>query len=292
MEVEIEGGTNTSWSLSYEYADQVLLPALEERFGVRVERRLQRRGWSLGGSGCLWVKIHPVKTGASLIPRSLDRDLSDPRNFEVASVEVSLIVPLRLQDPLQTALANDISSILSPAEIKFKVVEDSGHPLRIYLLLVATSPTGLRWGVDRLHTSSKKSHNSDTIAATLSRQAVKQLVWEVNAKGEVDVNLQDQLVCFQALAAGRSSIVRHGAGDEDLDEATSALGALRIGNDAEGSMDMGQPFGHGSMHTRTARWVAARLLPGVQFFKGGDIVEGAGVKFAEDSTGGRGKAHG
>src|SRR4051812_6006873 len=35
--VEIHGGTNVSFSLSYEYLDQVLLPALHTDFGIRVD---------------------------------------------------------------------------------------------------------------------------------------------------------------------------------------------------------------------------------------------------------------
>ena len=43
----IQGGTNVSYSLSYEYLDQVLLPSLE-RFGINVDRKLESRGWSQG----------------------------------------------------------------------------------------------------------------------------------------------------------------------------------------------------------------------------------------------------
>ena len=32
------------------------------------------------------------------------------------------------------------------------------------------------------------------------------------------------------------------------------------------------------------RWVAAKMLPGVRFFNGGDVVDGAGVKCGEESA--------
>lgn len=259
--------------------DQLLLPALEEKFGLRVERELRRRGWGHGPRGNVWVKVSPLAKGLSLIPLPEKRDLSDPRSFVVESVDVNLVVPVGLQVPLQTALARDLSSAFPAAEIHFKVVEDSGHPARAYLLLVAKSPTGLRWGRDILHESSKKPFKPDTVAANLSRQAVKQLSQELESRGEVDVYLQDQLVCFQALAAGSTSVVRHDRGT-DVDDATSALGALEVGSGAAETHDA--PFGPGSLHTKTVRWIAVKLLPGVRFLKNGDVVEGARVKFGEE----------
>ncbi|SPN99848.1 related to RNA-3`-phosphate cyclase 1 [Cephalotrichum gorgonifer] len=295
VEVEIHGGTNTSWSLNYEYMDLVLLPTLEARFGVRVERELRRRGWSQGpaASGCVWVKVYPVRKGESITPLQLpiplgkERDTRGPRDhFEVESVDVALVVPLRLLEPLQTALARDIAGVFPSApEIDFRVVEDSGHQARIYVLLVAKSPTGLRWGRDVLHSPPKgSSANPTSMADALSRLAVKQLVEEVDSRGAVDVYLQDQLVCFQALAAGRSSFARHGdgrGGGVDVDGVAGAPGPTPdIEGDGLRREKTHEPFGHGSMHTKTARWVAAQLLPGVQFFNKGDVVEGAGIRFA------------
>ncbi len=68
--LEISGGTNVSFSLSYEYLDQVLLPSLETWFGIRVERVLVSRGWSTGGwnpggsasRGLIRFTIHPLPT--------------------------------------------------------------------------------------------------------------------------------------------------------------------------------------------------------------------------------------
>lgn len=291
VEVEIEGGTNTSFSLSYEYMDQVLMPALEGAFGVKVERELRGRGWSQGPEcrGCVWVRITPLNRGSSLLPLPLPVPPSpeDPRDFEVAHVIVSLVVPIRLLEPLQTALVGDIAAAFPAAEVDLKISEDSGHPARIYVLLVAESHTGLRWGRDILHSTNKRSPGDPAaVAASLSRLAVRQLAREVENGGRVDEYLQDQLVCFQALAAGRTSFVRH---DRDgLDDAPGALetdGVYGMGTGGGMRRDgTDQPFGHGSLHTKTARWVAGRLLPGVRFFNGGDVVEGAGVKFGEKST--------
>lgn len=81
VELEISGGTNVSFSLSFEYLDQVLLPTLEDRFSIRVERRLIRRGWSLGpqSRGKIWIKLFPLKAGQSLRFKAPER----PQAYEV-----------------------------------------------------------------------------------------------------------------------------------------------------------------------------------------------------------------
>ena len=68
VELSISGGSNVSFSLSFEYLDQVLLPTLEERFGIHVERALERRGWSLGpqSRSQIRLKFHPLKIGQTL----------------------------------------------------------------------------------------------------------------------------------------------------------------------------------------------------------------------------------
>ncbi len=38
-----------------------------------------------------------------------------------------------------------------------------------------------------------------------------------------------------------------------------------------------EPFGQGTMHTATARWVAAQVLPAVRWFAKGTVCEGAGL---------------
>ena len=68
INLHIDGGTNVDWSLSYEYFDQILVPTMEERCGIKIERRLDVRGWSLGPSsrGSIILKIHPVPKGQTL----------------------------------------------------------------------------------------------------------------------------------------------------------------------------------------------------------------------------------
>ena len=70
------------------------------------------------------------------------------------------------------------------------------------------------------------------------------------------------IVIFQALAKGRSVIVdSSGNGDTELDEIFDRTD---------------EPFGNGSLHTRSAKWVVSQLLPQVKWFDKGRVCEGLG----------------
>jgi RNA 3'-terminal phosphate cyclase (ATP) len=130
-----------------------------------------------------------------------------------------------------------------------------------------------------MHGSGRK-----TIIPSVTRKVCRELRGEADGKGYCDEFLQDQLVVFQALAAGKSSFPRS-VRSEDED-----AGLLHSGHDREevNNIEGGscmtrekacEPFGHGSMHSQTARWVVSTILPKVKWWDGGDICEGVGMSF-------------
>ncbi|KAK3693620.1 RNA 3'-terminal phosphate cyclase-domain-containing protein [Podospora appendiculata] len=291
IEVEITGGTNVAFSLSYEYLDQVLLPTLEAFFvGVRVDRRLAARGWSQGRAqrGRLQLTVHPLRAGEALRLRDPER-VFGPEDFEIVAVDVSVVVPWEMQTSLTRALAQDLEDLFPGAEVCFRTVEDSGAESRIYVLLVARSAT-LRWGRDVLTSTPKKAKGkASSVSDSVSRKVSKELYEEVSRGGVVDEYLQDQLVVFQALAKGRSSFPCSdgdddddddddgggaGGGEEGLEDAIEALSIeKRMRRDKAG-----EPFGEGSTHTATARWVTTELLPDVAWYNKGLVCEGVGIQ--------------
>ena len=46
--------------------------------------------------------------------------------------------------------------------------------------------------------------------------------------------------------------------------------------DGDKPVDLDEPFGDGSTHTTTARWVAKSMLPGARWYDGSAICEGVG----------------
>lgn len=289
VELTISGGTNVSFSPSYEYLDQVLLPTLEVWFGVQVERRLNARGWSLGPAsrGSLWFRTQPVPFGDTLRLNDGLRGLgSQPGDLYVKNIDVTIIAPSNIHAELEAALRERLGRTFPGVECDFRAPEESRHEARIYVLLVARATT-LRWGRDVLYSGKRKGKTSAQLSEEVVRTVVKSLAEEIGAGGAVDEFLQDQLVIFQALAQGRTSFPRCGPENEGensraIQESTSIenelerlhLGVLRKDR-------TGKPFGDmetDSTHTQTARWVAAKVLePKVTWYNNGKICEGIGL---------------
>ncbi|KAK2052817.1 RNA 3'-terminal phosphate cyclase [Colletotrichum caudatum] len=284
IELEITGGTNVGWSLSYEYLDQVLLPRLESCFGIHVARRLKRRGWSLGpqSRGSIVLTFNPLGLGQPL--RLLDPGATweGPPSPEATRVDVSMIAPSHMHADLQNALAEALATSLPDAEVDFKVIEDSGHDARVYVLLAAQSGPGASWGRDVLTSIPKKGRQQGELVASLvSRKVVGDLVKELAVpRSTTDEFLQDQLVIFQALAEGRTSFPRcplaQGADVEVMEQDVAQLDA------GEGMRRdrADKPFGHGSLHSQTARWVVSQILPSVEWYNKGTICKGVGTSFS------------
>lgn len=282
LELEIVGGTNVSFSLSYEYADQVLLPALEERFGVVVERRLKKRGWSAGWleEGEVWFGIRPLGVGETLklTEEWKDREYGE-EDFEVTSVDVTILAPGDMHAGFQTLLVRELEDAFPRVEVVFKVVEDTVQDSRVYVLCVAKSHR-LRWGRDCLTAVGKRGKKADVVRM-VSRQVCRELTEEVHSRGAVDEYLQDQLVVFQALAEGTSSFPRSGMRLESEDGQKEVIAELNIGQRMKRDKTV-EPFGEGSMHTTTARWVTAELLDGLEWYNKGRICRGVGMKMEQD----------
>lgn len=299
IELTISGGTNVSFSLSYEYLDQVLLPALEAWFGARVERRLQQRGWSTGRAsrGSLWFKIYPLPVGTALqLKDGLAESLAKASNdVDVDSIDITIITPSDLHAPLEAYLREDLETLFPDAQLNFRPPEESGHDARIYVLAVAQSSTSnMRWGRDCLYSGKRKGKKIEVLCREVSRAVTKDLAGEIHRGGVVDEFLQDQLVVFQALAQGRTSFPRCSVDGEQSD--TSQKGAETIdevGQELRG-LHMGDPHHRlkkdrcrgplgdaesDSSHTQTARWVAWEVLePRLTWFNHGVVCEGIGLR--------------
>ncbi|EEY15707.1 conserved hypothetical protein [Verticillium alfalfae VaMs.102] len=291
--LDIAAGTNVSFSLSWDYADQVLLPALESRFGISVTRTLIRRGWSLGppSRGAIRFGITPLERGEKLRPRQQQPPEHTRACRGVTAVDVTILAPRHLHGDLQAGLVEQVSNRLPASEVVFRTVEDSGHNARVYVLLVARSAGGLRWGRDVLTSTPQGGKSKGRARAkegdfptALSRKLVVELAREVERPGVCDEYLQDQLVVFQALARGKQS------SEETMPQwresrRQSSYAGDRGARDRR-SAEEGQgnrPFGQGSLHSQTARWVASEMLPVVKWYNKGTICEGAGVSAKNSS---------
>ncbi|KAK1763607.1 EPT/RTPC-like protein [Phialemonium atrogriseum] len=295
IEVDLSGGTNVAWSLSYEYLAQVLLPTLRDRFGVRAEAELRDRGWSVGtrasepARGHVRVRVWPLRVGETLRPTTAGLGGEGGRR-EVTAVDVSVVAPAHMHADLQGALFRDLDVLFPGAGARLEVLGDSGLDCRIYVLLVARSGT-LRWGRDILTSAPKKGNakgkgkgkGGASLSDSIAGKVCKDLYEEVALGGVVDEFLQDQLVVFQALAEGETSFPRDGDGGDGWGTPRGKaglekpIGDLNVGERRRKDKTH-EPFGQGSTHTTTARWVAAELLPRVVWYNKGSVCQGAGVR--------------
>ncbi|KAM3546004.1 hypothetical protein ARSEF1564_001097 [Beauveria bassiana] len=279
LTLTIHGGTNVQWSLSYEYFDQVLMPALEERFSIRIDRELNKRSWSNGTTspGSITLTIYPVPKGEKL-RYSAPKRYVYPASYHVKTINISIIAPGHAHEQLQTHLFRNLGELYPDADLELKVVQDSGSDQKWNVLLVAESRDGIRWAKDILQGMPKKIKSSDIFVSQLASSVCRDLHEEISLGGQVDEHLQDQLVAIQALCEGYSSFPR-GEHPGDAEPEANLLGAmdsLSLSDDRVSKDKTHDPFGHGSMHTQTARWVASQLLPAAEFYNKGDIVKGAG----------------
>ncbi|KAI9871674.1 MAG: hypothetical protein M1830_002627 [Pleopsidium flavum] len=240
--VTIHGGTHTSNSPSFEYTQQVLLPTLV-RIGLPpITLKLHKRGWTNGRPqiGSVTFTLTPLAPGSFLPAFSLVQN----DNARVSAIQVSILAPSpAIRDQIRTIVTTSILAKWDrEVEVTFPVDEDSGHPKRLYLLLVAETSRGCRYGRDWLY-DRKIGHAGDVVEA-LVEKVVGDLHGEVKGGGAVDEFMEDQLVIFQALARGRSVV--GGVEKGDLENAST------------------QP----TLHTQTARWVAKTILD-IQFVKHG-----------------------
>ncbi|KAJ6779480.1 hypothetical protein PWT90_00786 [Aphanocladium album] len=279
LTITIHGGTNVQWSLSYEYFDQVLMPALEGRFGIRIDRKLNERSWNTGKTspGSITLTMHPVPKGEKL-HYSPPKRYMYPASYNVKTINITMIAPAHAHEQLQSQLFCNLGELFPDAELHMKLVEDSGSNLKWNVLLVADSHDGIRWAKDILLGMPKKMKSAETFVKQLASSVCRHLDEEISLGGQVDEHLQDQLVVIQALCDGYSSFPRGDHPGDSVPEASlsGSMNNLSLSGERVRKDKTYDPFGHGSMHTQTARWVASQLLPAAEFYNKGDFVKGVG----------------
>jgi RNA 3'-terminal phosphate cyclase (ATP) len=230
--VTIKGGTNVSNSPSIDYIQQVLLPMLSIVGLPQISLQLHSRGWSTGRNemGAVTFKIVPFAVGTHLPA------FKATNRGAVVRIEATVLAPKVTKQQSLRELDKAVSVAFSDVELDIQF-EDSLHPKRVYLLLVATSANGYKLGRDWLY--DHKVASLEAAIPKLVSKVVADLALELRHGGCVDEYMRDQYVVFQALAKGRSEI--DGGYIEDKGEAVEV-----------------------SLHTQTAQWVASELL-GVQF---------------------------
>ncbi|CAF9907747.1 MAG: hypothetical protein ALECFALPRED_003851 [Alectoria fallacina] len=227
LRVTIEGGTNVSSSPSIEYVSQVLLPMLSQKLSITpITTTLHKRGWSTGRTeiGSVTFHIEPLPRAFVLSTFSLKN------RGQLAKVHVSILAPeAAARISIRDKVTAQLLAYSPEIEILFPVDEKSGSEKRLYLLLVAETSNGYRLGRDWLFDEKTRGLSTEEVGAKLVSKVMKDLKHELKHGGCVDEYMQDQLVVFQALAAGKAEV--------------------------DGGIDR-----EATLHTKTARWVAEQVV--------------------------------
>lgn len=288
FDIHIDGATNCPDAPSFEYLEQVFLPAIESYFGIEVICKLIRRGWGQLTPGTvrkgeIRLKFRPLESGSTIKLRK-DTQLCES-DFEsldtcINKIVVNIVTPVAMHELLKDALIDDIDNRFHGSDVVFKTVEDSGHCDRVYILLVAQSEY-CRWASDVINSESLKGRDLESLAKELSSKLCKDLEDEVNAEvgGEspVDQFLQDQLVIYQALAEGKTCFPRQSKDQTPESYLKHLHPSCRVVDDKKTS----QEITNDSQHTLSARNVASKLLSKARFYNNGKICIGAGVEVGE-----------
>ena len=243
IRLRISGGTNVSNSPSYDYIEQVLLPILSIIGISSIESKCHFRGWSTGSTrlGSIAFAMTPL-TNTLPAFQLLDRG-------EIRSVRATVLAPKATEQDFRENLdlmfekrSVRIFGAASEEAPEINITfEDSYHEKRCYLLLVATTSTGLKLGRDWLYDGGVSTGNAGRIIPKIVKKVSDDLIAEIEHGGCVDEWMRDQLVVFQALAEGSSYV---DGGRTEGDRTTPSL------------------------HAQTAMWVTEKIL-GVSYDEGG-----------------------
>lgn len=287
LRIILKGGTNVPKSPSGEYMQQVFLP-LCERIGLpRVDVRTVKRGWAGSapeiGEVAISVFAPPTVLGdgarcdAGVGAKDKEKGVSRgsyrlppfhvSRRGDVTGIALTILAgSSATHSLLESSLIASLRSapLFSSPSLPITLhpsSDRSGDERRLYVLLVAHTAAGHTLGRDCLGSGRKITSEVERrrIVAEVVGHVVRDFVRECEKLGGVDEFAEDQLVVFQALAEGVSSV------------------------DAGRGKGNGEQNGeNGSLHTRTVRWVCEEMLGTV--FDGVGGCEGAALVRREDQV--------
>lgn len=188
--VVIVGGTHVPWSPTFDYIQQVWIPAIKN-LGYQAEIKLKQAGYFPKGGGRIETWVQPVgdRKAVEILERGpLTR---------VSGTSLSSNLPDHVAQRQRDQMVKRLDHLDLPAEIEIKRVPSPGVGSAV---LVAGSDGAARFGFSALGAKGKP-------AERVADEALDQLLSFLNTNASVDRYLADQLLIPLALASGRSRLV-------------------------------------------------------------------------------------
>ena len=170
---------------------------IAEKFGVRTECQILRRGYYPKGGGEVYLKIYPVK---ELSPISILEFGNLKRIYGRSFVAGHL--PIDIAKRMAKTVNQELEKIYQDIPIDIEIVKEPDHTYNgtgTGIIVIAETTTGCILAGSAL---GKKGITAEAVGL----EAVQQLIDDLSHEACVDQFMQDQLIIFMGLANGVSKI--------------------------------------------------------------------------------------
>jgi len=186
--IKLNGGTDVKWSPSWDYFTKVFLPILK-KMGASIETKLISRGYYPKGGGEAEIIINPCK---KIKPLILDKyqEFSDVKGL----INIA-------------GLPDHISTRIKRSAIKLLLKENFMSNIEIERFSSLSQGTGITLWIESKDTIIGTTFLGDRGISSeeVGRNAVINLLSEIQSFSTLDVYAFDQLLAYMALADGPSS---------------------------------------------------------------------------------------
>ncbi|KAK2183330.1 hypothetical protein NP493_315g03064 [Ridgeia piscesae] len=196
VSLTLKGGTNADMAPQIDFQTMVLRPVME-RFGVKFDCEIIKRGYFPKGGGEVVVKCSPVK---SLQPIDMTEFGSVTKTYGRAFVAGN--IPMRVAHTMARVAEDLLRQQYPEVPLNIEVVKEPDHKAvgnGTGIILVTETSTGCLLAGSAL---GRRGVPAEEVGAS----AANELLQNLSTGACADQHLQDQLVIFMALAQGKSRV--------------------------------------------------------------------------------------
>ena len=189
---DLKGGTFGDFAPPMIYCREVLVPLLNQHFGLKIDVQILQESFEMKGGGHVRLLTQPLE--GPLKPLTLDRPLIQPPEIVIRSTTSG-------RTPLKEAelTSSGAQKILTNAQIQNEYMPNAlGNAVTVFIKAQAENSI--------LAASSVKL-KSDKNPGKTGRSTAQELKTVLDSQVCVDQWAQDQLIVYMALAGGRSRLL-------------------------------------------------------------------------------------
>ncbi|XP_052776734.1 RNA 3'-terminal phosphate cyclase-like [Mya arenaria] len=190
----LRGGTDADMAPPLDHTLMSFKP-VAEKFGLKFDCQIGRRGYYPKGGGEVFVKVYPVKQVSSVV-------MMDPGNITrvYGRAFVAGVLPVRICHEMVENCERAIRQDFCDVPVKIEVVkEKNAIGNACGMIVCAETDTGCTFGSSILGKKGKPAH-------AVGKEAGEGLLNQLCHGGCVDDFVQDQIIIYMALAKGKSCV--------------------------------------------------------------------------------------